>query len=151
MADAPEDPKGASLLSVLSQLPADVVETNILKIIGRDGVRSLMLCSCEAASVVRISRSTLTLRAVADDELTLQKVQDRAARLGLYTSAHTLTLVAGRPDDVNFLMVSTTMVNDNANDAWLHMESAYRVAQRQVLANTRLYAAGPSGQLDAHC
>ena len=80
MADAPCAPIAASLLSVLSQLPADVVETNILEIIGCDG-----MCSREA-SVVRRSRSKLTLGAVAGGELTLQKVQ--AAQLGLYTSAN---------------------------------------------------------------
>ena len=109
MADAPDAPNAASLLSVLLQLPADVVETNIIKIIGRDGVHSLMLCSREAAAVVRRSRSTLTLRAVNGDELTLQQVRDRATQLGLYTSVHALTLLVGRTDDVNFLMVSTTM------------------------------------------
>ena len=103
MADAPDAPQAASLLSVLSQLPADVVEANINNIIGHVGMCRLMLCSREAAAVVRRSRSMLTLG--AGEELTLQKVQDQAAQLGLYTSVHALTLLAGRPDDVTFLMV----------------------------------------------
>ena len=134
MADAPDAPKAASLLSVLLQLPADVVENNIIKIIGHVGMCSLMLCSREAAAVVRRSRSTLTLRVVNGDELTLQQVQDRVAQLGLYTSVHALTLVAGQPDDVTFLMVSTTM-------PCMAAEAAY-MTQRQVPA--------PGNNMDVH-
>ena len=110
MADAPT---AASLLSVLSQLPADVVDTNIMKIIGHVGMCSLMLCSRETATVVRRSRSTLTLGTLsmstaAGGEPSLQQVQHQSMQLGLYTSVHALALLARNCEDVELLMVGGT-------------------------------------------
>ena len=106
-----------SLLSVLSQLPADVVETNMFGILGPTRLGQLMLLSREAASVLRRIPSSLTLdcggkwwrEGGVDEEVALQRLEEQATRLGLYTSVQRLELWAIRAGQVNHLVVSTAI------------------------------------------